>query len=166
MNLVDEMQQRLATLEPRERRFLLVGAAAIFLGIVFFGLVQPLHRYHDGLENKVAQERELVAWLQGAAEVIHARGPARAAGNRSGSLLTIADSSARAAGLGGALQRIQQEGSDGVRVRLESASFDSVVVWLETLARQHGISVDEMSLDRADAPGRINASLTLSRATP
>lgn len=163
MNVLNELRQRFETLDIRERRFLVAGAIVVLFSIVFLAVIQPLRSYHTNLENRVVAERELVAWMRGAAELLQERGPRQPAANRSGSLLAAADASARDAGLAQALRRIQQEGEDAVRVRLETASFDSVIVWLENLEERYGIVPSEMTVERIDAPGMINASLTLTR---
>lgn len=165
MNALQEMRQRFDALEVRERRFLVAGALVVLLSIVFLAVVQPLRTYHANLESRVTAERELVAWMRSAANVLQQRGPQQQPAAQSGSLLTVTDSSARDIGLAQSLRRIQQEGDDAVRVRLESASFDTVVVWLENLQQRHGVVASEMTVERLDAPGLINASVTLSRKT-
>lgn len=165
MNALHELRQHFDALEVRERRFLVAGVLVVLLAIVFLAVVQPLRSYHGNLENRIVAERELVSWMRSAAAVLKQRGPQRATANRSGSLLTVTDSSARDIGLAQSLRRIQQEGDSAVRVRLESARFDTVVVWLENLQQRHGVVATEMTVERLDAPGLINASVTLSRNT-
>lgn len=165
MNALQELRQRFDALEVRERRFLVAGALVVLLSIVFLAVVQPLRSYHVNLENRIAAERELVSWMRSAAAMLKERGPRDAGADQGGSLLTVADSSARDIGLAQSLRRIQQEGDSAVRVRLESASFDTVVLWLENLQQKHGVVAAEMTVERLDAPGLINASVTLSRNT-
>lgn len=165
MNALQELRQRFDALEVRERRFLVAGALVVLVSIVFLAVVQPLRSYHANLENRIAAERELVAWMRSATEILQKRGPQQQPAAQNGSLLTITDSSARDIGLAQSLRRIQQEGDSAVRVRLESASFDTIVLWLENLQQRHGVVATEMSVERLDAPGLINASVTLSRNT-
>lgn len=164
MKQIDELRQRFEALEPRERLFLAGGAVALVLVLFFLAVVQPLLQYRERAENRVLQQRELVAWMRGAVEVLRERGPVRQSGvDASGSLLALADTSARATGLGQAMRRIQQEGDNDVRVRLEAAAFDNLVRWLEDLENRNGVTASEISVERADAPGTVNASLTLTR---
>jgi len=163
MKTLMELRQRFDALDVRERRFLIAGAIAVLLAIVFLAVVQPLRTYQENLESRVAAERELVSWMRGAVDALKARGPRQPAADRSGSLLAIADTSARNAGLAQALRRIQQDGEDAVRVRLESAAFDTVVLWLENLEQRYGVVAREMTVEKLDAPGTVNASLTLAR---
>lgn len=159
----DEVRRRFDALEPRERRFILAAIGVLVVTLVFLAIVQPMHRYRSDLAERVESERELVSWMRGAVEVLRTRGPARAA-PAGGSLLAMTDSSLRDAGLSQSIRRIQQEGDDAVRVRLESASFDQVMLWLESLKENGGAIASEMTVERADGPGLVNVTLTLSRA--
>ena len=77
------------------------------------------------------------------------------------SLLSVADSEARTAALGPALKRVEPEGKDAVRVWLDGASFDALVAWLEVMSSRYAADVDTISIERAGAPGLVNARLTL-----
>ena len=160
----DEARTRFEALDPRERRLIVTAALVAIVALVFLAVVQPLDRYRDELEARVESQRELVGWMRGAVKVLRERGPARGAPVTGGSLLAMTDASARDAGLAGAIRRIQQEGDDAVRVRLESASFDQIMLWLENLKRHNGVIASEMSVDRAEGAGLVNTTLTLTRA--
>lgn len=161
---VEEIRNRFEALEPRERRFILAAVGVLVVTLVIVAIVQPLHRYRNDLAERVESERELVSWMRGAVDVLRARGPVAAAPVAGGSLLAMTDSSLRDAGLAQSIRRIQQEGDDAVRVRLESASFDQVMLWLESLKEGAGVIASEMSVERADGPGLVNVTLTLTRA--
>lgn len=166
MKWLDSARDRYQALETRERRFLVAAVVAIMVTILYLAVIEPLFEYRGRLESGIQNQREQVAWMRGAVEVLRQRGPVTQprARNSNGSLLALADSSARSAGLSQPLKRIQQDGNDAVRVRLESASFDQLILWLDQLERRHGVIASEMSVDRADREGLVNASLTLSRA--
>jgi general secretion pathway protein M len=61
---------------------------------------------------------------------------------------------------------VEPDGSTGVRVWLEDASFDSVVGWLGVMASRYGVDVDTASMERAATTGRINARLSLQASPP
>lgn len=164
MHVLEQFRSRFDSLEPRERRFILAAVVVLLVTLLVVGIMQPMQRYRTGLETEVSAQRELVAWMRGAVDVLRARGPARAAPVSQGSLLALTDASARDAGLAQSIRRIQQEGDDAVRVRLESAAFDQVMLWLENLRQRAGVVASEMSVDRAEGPGRVNVTLTLARA--
>ncbi len=86
-------------------------------------------------------------------------------GDRQGrSLLALADASARAGGLEGALRRVEPVGASSVRVSFEFARFDALVGWIEGLTRDYGIEATDFSADRADGVGLVNARVTLQDA--
>jgi type II secretory pathway component PulM len=70
---------------------------------------------------------------------------------------------AREAGLGTSLRDQSPDGNNGLRLRIEGASFDTLVTWLASLQQQHGVSIEAASIDAA-APGLVNATLSLKQA--
>ena len=73
----------------------------------------------------------------------------------------IVDRSARESGLGNALAGSEPSGAGGLSVRLQKASFDTLVTWLARLSQQNGIRVESANVDLAGAPGIVNASIVL-----
>jgi len=52
---------------------------------------------------------------------------------------------------------------NGIRVRLEQAEFDKLVVCLGGLQQSHGVTIESANIDRTAKPGFVNASLVLTR---
>ena len=52
-------------------------------------------------------------------------------------------------------------GEERLRVTLEGVSFDALTRWLATLEVRYGIAAEAFSVDRAGAPGLVDARLTL-----
>jgi general secretion pathway protein M len=48
-----------------------------------------------------------------------------------------------------------------VRASFEFVSFDSLIAWIEQLARDYGVQITDFSADRVDATGLVNARVTL-----
>jgi type II secretory pathway component PulM len=69
---------------------------------------------------------------------------------------------AREAGLGEALRDQSPDGDAGLRLRLEAASFDTLVTWLGSLQQQYGVTIESANIDAA-APGLVNATLSLKQ---
>ncbi len=162
------MKSWFESLASRERLLLTGGAAALLLLLVYALAWAPLHAAHQAMQDNVIEQRETVAWMQEAARKLAAlkgsRGPA-AQGLGGKSLLALADSSARADGLGDVLKRVEPEGSDSVKVWLDGAPFDVLVRWLGSLSARYGIHIDTVTMERAaDAAGRVNVRLTLQAA--
>ncbi len=149
------------------REQLMVAAAAVVFALfLVYALVwSPLQTSHETLQTRVKVQRDTAAWMTQSAgqlqQLQRARGPgAQSLGGKS--LLAMADSTARANGLGTSLKRVEPEGSNNVRVWLEDAAFDQVVKWLGVISSTYGIGIDSATMERvAGSVGKINARLTL-----
>jgi general secretion pathway protein M len=151
-------------LEPRERMLAVAGAMLLVLFLIYILVLSPFHSGYDGLRNTVDTQRTTVLWMQESAQTLirlKSSSGRVAQGLDGRSLLSVADSTARAAGLGPALKRVEPEGSDSVRVWLDGASFDVVVKWLGTLSTIHGVNAETVTMERSGTAGRVTARLTL-----
>lgn len=160
------MNQWLANLGAQER-FLVIGAGVLVVLAIFYGGVwRPLSERVESLHEAVAEQRELRLWMKEAArEADRLRGTTGAAtGAGGGSLLSIADRTAKQAGLGNAVRRVEPEGPGKVRIRLEQAAFDDLTSWLERLARESGVRVESITVNSGQRPGLVDARLTLEGA--
>lgn len=151
-------------LDPRER--LLVGGGAALLALLLFYLMvwSPISGKYSSLKDSVASQQETLAWMQQASGQIKALQGSAAGGNARGlggrSLLAVVDQSARAGGLGTAIKRIEPDGTKAVKVWLEGAAFDSLIVWLGQLGKNYRIEPTIITLEPVGS-GRVNARLTL-----
>jgi len=151
-------------LDPRERMMVAAGGTLLVLFLIYILVLSPIHSGYDSLRNTVDEQRTTAVWMQESAQTLTRlkRNSGRAPQGLGGrSLLSVADSTARAGGLGPALKRVEPEGSDGVRVWLDGASFDVLVKWLGTLSTIHGVNAETVTMERAATAGRVNARLTL-----
>ena len=164
MDALQPLLARLNHLPPRERIAVLcaVGAACILL--IYLAVFMPLHQAVDARAARVAHKQQDLIWLRSIAGQVQALGALQgAAGPSNESLVVLVDRTAREAGLGNALTGQTPNGDSGVRVRLESAAFDSVVQWLGNLHQQHAILIESASIDRTPSEGVVNASVVLNR---
>lgn len=153
----------------RRQRVLLVLAAATVLGaLVFVGLWEPMLESRDQRRDRVAAQQALVSWLGAVAPMAAElrqradQGIDQGTDASSRSLLGLADETARAAGLAGALSRIEPAGEDRVRVWLDRADFVATMRWLEDLAGSHPVAVATLDLERAANAGQVNVRVTLN----
>jgi len=150
------------TLSSRERIVLISAASVITLVVFFLGIWEPLTKKVNILRQTVAEERKQAAWMEQAALEVRARQGKDAKKKSTGeSLLTVIDRSARKAGMGANLNRIEPEGKDKVRLWLNNISFETIISWLVELNQFERIISESVVADRQSTPGRINARLVL-----
>jgi general secretion pathway protein M len=148
----------------RDQRILKVGAIVV-VGVLLWAFVwHPLGRHQDELRGQLDTARRDLAFMrvsEAEIERLRSAGTQTRADRQGKSLLALADASARDSGLGGVLKRIEPVGSRSARASFEFVAFDSLIDWIERLAREHGVQVSDLSVDRVDASGLVNARITL-----
>jgi general secretion pathway protein M len=144
-------------LSVREQRMVkLVAALAV---VVLLVGIFSLDRSVSHTQQRLTKKRADLTWMQGAAPEIALAAPPPAANGES--LLVIVDRSARESGLASALAGSEPGANGALAVRLEKAPFDSLIAWLARLAQQNGVSVDSANIEKAGAPGLVNAAIVL-----
>ena len=150
-------------LEQRDRIVLAAGAVAVVLIIAWAFIWTPLRSGAAELDDAVAEKHEMLATLRRAQAL---GGPAASGATAAAtqSLVLIVDQTHRAHGLTGTLSRNQPDGTDGIRVTFQAASFDSLVTWLVALQRSYGVAVESANFDGTREAGLVGATLLLRRS--
>ena len=151
----------------RDRRVLLVGGSVVAILLVWALLWIPLSRARASLSAQVTQQRADLAWMRQSlaqARELRSQGARGNVARQGKSLLALADATARADGLGDALKRVEPTGAASVRVSFEIVDFDALSNWMEAVARDYGVSVTDLSVDKSQGLGLVNARVTLQDA--
>lgn len=150
-------------LEQSERDQRLLLFLGLFLAAVLLWLFVwlPVQDRLTVAENRHARALADQQWILEHREVLQQLATTRTgAGPRTGqALLSTVAGSARRHGV--TLNRFQPEGRDALAVSLDDVPFGELVVWLERLQREDGISVRSATLDAQSAPGRVRARILL-----
>ena len=152
-------------LSNRER-WLVGSLIPLLLGVVLYVvLIEPLQTSVATLQTardaRIAGLQRLEV-LAAEARTLQRRGGAPRGAAQSGvSLLTSLDETARAADLGPQVERIVPVGEREASVVLRGARQSSLLGWLVQLRTEFGIEGRRATLDRAEEPGMVNASLEL-----
>lgn len=154
-------------LQPRERWIVGVGGVLAAIIIVYMFALAPFYSAVNARAERVAQKQADLAWMRSVAGDVMAlsRDAAPVAAASTGeSLVVVVDRAARECGLGSALTGQTPNGANGIRVRLERAEFNKLVLCLASLQQAHAVSIESATIDRTSEPGLVNASLVLNRA--
>lgn len=151
-------------LEARQRRLIVLAAGVLFAALVYVWVWEPLSQAREAEREHIAQQQALLNWLDAVAPLAERLRSSDQANREPSdrSLLGLADETARAAGLAGAMARIEPTGDREVRVWLEGADFVAVMGWLEDFSRSQAVQVGQLQVDRAGSEGRVNVRVTLS----
>ena len=151
-------------LEPRQQRLIGVLVVVMVLALGYVGLWEPMVHSRDSQREEVAYHQATLAWLNSIESELLAL---KAVGSTEQmpsdrSLLSLADQTARAAGLAGVLSRIEPVNSDQVNVWLDGASFETVMSWLSELSVTWGVRVAELNVNRAQGEGAVDVRVNLT----
>ncbi len=150
-------------MSARERAMLGLAGFAIAIFIVWLAVWRPLSERHERLSRQVSALSSELPWIRAAAAQIERLNAGGAPVSRGGqSLLALAESSARGAGMADSWRRAEPGSEGELRVWLENASFDTLMRWLSLLQQRYGVSVAEASIDQAGLPGIVNVRLLLA----
>ncbi len=147
-------------LEHRDR--IALNGLVTFFAVLFlyFGLWAPAHDYLE--ESREYRDRQLSLLQYMRASERRARSAASGSGQgyvAGQTLLTQVSRTAQQHQI--RPNRLQPEGDDNVSVWFDRVAFNNLIGWLEQLIVQQGIDVKQISIDREDEPGRVNARLVL-----
>lgn len=162
---MQQLRDKFNALQPRERIVIIGGAILVIVVAVYVLALAPLYSAVAAQSKRVAQKEGDLAWMQsvaGEVNVLSAANPTRP-GPSNESLVVLIDRAARECGLGSSLTGQTPNGERGIRVRLESAEFDKLMVCLGTLQQVHSVDVESATIDRTAKPGLVNANLVLTR---
>ncbi|GAB4190271.1 MAG: hypothetical protein Tsb002_18080 [Wenzhouxiangellaceae bacterium] len=146
----------------RDQLIVIWGGSAAALLLFWALLWDPLVDARAGLRQQLSEQRATRLWLQQVEQMLlrepAATGAQTTPAEFQGSLLRLVDDSLRASGMAAAIERLEPDGSDQVRIWLRDADFDVMVGWLEQQAAQHGIDAAQAQISASD-DGRVNARL-------
>ncbi|CEA02136.1 Type II secretion system protein M [Pseudomonas saudimassiliensis] len=149
-----------AGLAPRERIVLAGGAMLLVLVVLWLMIWEPLAQKREQLRADISALTADLSWMEQVASQVKRRaaqqGSASNGAAAGGSVLTLVEVSARAAGLRESLERVQPEGQ-GARLWFNETSFDGLLRWLAELEQRHGLQISQLAVDAGTAPGVVSA---------
>lgn len=155
-----------ASLQPREKLLVMLTSAVMVVTLFYLLIWEPVYQGLEQEQQKYETHRNVLAWMQTAsieAKTLKQTG-ARPATNTNQPVSLVVEQSAASAGLKKYLGKLESSGKEGARVTIDTASFDQILIWLNTLQQKHGIIVTSASIERTDKPGTVSARLSFNRS--
>jgi general secretion pathway protein M len=154
-------------LVPRERLVVTGGALVLSALLCYFLVLAPLDAAIRQKESILQAQRSQMINLRALTAEYRSLGSAEpkkgSKSTRNTSLLAIVDASGAEQGIKDSIKRLSPEGKDKVRIHLEEAPFDNLVVWLAQLSADHRITAESTTVRRGDEPGKVSGNLLLQR---
>ena len=140
-----QLQNWWQSLQKREQQLVQSAAVTIAVAAFYWLLWAPLHQSYQTQQQQLRQVSQQLLQVRSF--------PAVSAQTKvQGSLTDIISSSARSHKV--QVSRMQPQ-NDQMQVMLNDISFDQLLTWLHELQYQHNVSIVQLDLAAADAPGMV-----------
>ena len=167
MKQLEEIRNWYHGLQQRERQLVLAASVVVITTLLYLVIWEPVHKGLNEQTQKYKAQVDIFEWMQTAAtevSTLKATGAAKRRTSSTQPVTLVVEQSAATAGLKPYVRKLESTSDKGARITIDEASFDQILLWLNTLQVQHGISVSSANIDRVDKPGAVNARMTLSRS--
>ncbi len=151
------------SISPRERILVAGGGVALLIAVIYWGGIKPLNDRAELAQNRINNERNLLAWVQKKADTIITLRGGASSSSRSAirPMNQVIPSSTRQFKI--ELIRMQPRGEQ-MQVWVKPLPFNSLVNWLAFLRDSQGINVQFLDLNKTDVEGVVEVNrLQLTR---
>ena len=157
------------SLSPRERTLVSYGSIAVLAVLVYLLAIKPLYNNQIKLNKSIASQKSTLTTMQKQSEeikqlqqqkiikpkTIGAQNPQQ-----------LIDNSLQTWRLKTVLERMQSQGSNGVRLSLNNANADRVMRFLHELESKHSLLISGMTIDNSNRQaGFADFKLTIKSST-
>jgi general secretion pathway protein M len=138
----------------RDQKIIKVLLAFVVSCLIIVMFIQPF--YSQKPLNQTKLDKSIAVYEQLASNAHKFRG--KGSSSSSTPILALITQQAKIAKIN--LKRFEPD-DENLRIWLDNESFDHAARWLETLTRDHGIKVKQISVERGEKNGRIDLRATL-----
>ncbi|ELI6430734.1 GspM family type II secretion system protein ExeM [Aeromonas salmonicida subsp. salmonicida] len=161
--MMDKLQGWWRSISAREQRLVVVGGSCLLIGLCYWVVWQPIANRIAERERQVLSQQQTLAWLkEKGEEVLAMQGGQGRQIDTSGTLEGVVNRTAFNQKI--KIARLQPQGQE-LQVWIDTVPFDDLLIWLASLADQHGVQVQVIEVARENlAPGLVKVRrLQLSR---
>lgn len=148
-----------SNLQKREQLAVLWGGVLVLFLLIYVLLIAPLGSDLARMRKEVVVKKADLVWMQDAAAKTKQLKSLRPK-NSALSPLKMVDQAARRYGINSSLQRVDSSEANKIKVWFEGLVFVDFMGFLRGLGAGGGLVVSNLSVERLDAPGIVNARVT------
>jgi general secretion pathway protein M len=146
-------------LQKREKLVVIWGGGFLLIILGYALLIAPLRGDLVNMEAAVLSKKAELAWMQGAA--VKAKELTALQSNKPAvSSLKVIDQAARKYGIDSSLKRVDPGETGKIKVWFENLVFVDFMRFLRGIGGGQGLVITNLSVERLDAPGIVNARVT------
>ena len=152
-------------LETRERYSVIAGGIFLIFTLFYLAIWDPIFSARDEQQQLLHSQQQTLEWMiETAAEIrtLQAGTGSTASRFKNQSISSLAERSAQSMGIKDQITKLETA-KNGVKVELESADFDRVILWLSDMEQKYAIQASNVQMEKLDKPGTVEARVTLER---
>lgn len=155
------------TLSQRERLLVSFGSLAVILALLWLLVVNPLYKKNSRLNKQIDQQQASLITMRKQRDQIRELQQAENAipvTNSNQNPQQLIERSLQTWRLKNALERMQSQGVNNVRLNLKNANADRVMRFLHELESQHALAIGNLSINRSNKEsGFADFRLTMTK---
>ena len=157
------MKAYFTSLNPREQKIVLAAGIFILLFLPYQFIYAPFQNSLKKMESTTKDARQNIIWMKSKAlEVRKLKSSGNVRGVSKQSLLSLIETTTKQSNLNKSLREVKPAGSSNVKVKLEEVSFDKLMQWLDSLVESHGLSIQDITIEKQSGKGIVNARINMS----
>ncbi|MGY3926970.1 GspM family type II secretion system protein ExeM [Aeromonas simiae] len=138
------------SISPREQRLVGIGGVSLLVGLLYWGVWQPLADRVAERERQVAAQQRTLGWLKEKGEMVLAlQAVTGRQVDTGGTLEGVINRTASNHKI--TIARLQPQGQD-LQVWIDTIPFDSLLLWIAELTDRYGIQVQVIEIARENQP--------------
>ena len=137
-------------MSPRERFLSVLAMVVVLFYSVYLFVVDPILADNIVLEQKIKAQQQAYQYLNNIStevERLRNQQPKMDNDEQRLSLMAIIDASSAEKDMKSCIKRMIPDETDTVTLWLENCSFDRFIEWMAVLEAEHGISVNQISVE-------------------
>ena len=149
MPVIQQLVKYYGGLAARDQKVLQLLAVVVSIVLIYAMIWLPSQRYFEDAHRDMLDSQAVLQFVQ--SNVKNAKMMSENSAGRGQSLAAdefVSTVSGSASRQSLEVKRLEPSGDRKLRVWLEGASFNSLVLWLQDLNKKHGIGVAEISVDK------------------
>lgn len=154
------------SLTPRERNLVIYGSVIAALILFWLLIGKPLYNKHKSLTEEIQAKNNALELMKGQSiqiKQLQLQGSGGSAQKTTGNPQQLVEKSLQTWRLKPALQRMQSQGADAVRLTLKDAKVDHFMRFLHELENKYTLGIENLSMTADKEPGLADIRLTVKR---
>ncbi|MEE9309531.1 MAG: type II secretion system protein GspM [Cocleimonas sp.] len=155
------------SLAPRERTLVFYGGIATSLLLIWMLVAKPLYNNHKKLNKVIASQEKTLATMQSQSQQVKQlqQQETKPASSGSGNPQQLVERALQTWRLKPQLERMQSQGSNGVRLSLKNVNADRVMRFLHELENKYGLVINNLVItNEKKEAGFADIRLTIKRS--